>query len=649
MDKSLLLLLLVLGTTPSRTNGQPVQWRVEDGGNGHYYELVGNYLDVNSRWSWQDSKVMAENRVYLGTQGHLATITSPAENLFLVTTFHNAKPWPTWIGLTDSESFGGRESFGLPNPKTNGWVWITGEAVAYTDWTPGNPDNTGNEDFALMGNQLGNHHNWNDEKGDAGAHAPFFVEYEVRFTGTGTTYFVDGTYGNDTNSGRTWGAAKATIQSAVNVAKPNDKVLVNAGIYEISTTLVITNGVTVRGLMGADHTFIDGGFPARSIRCVRLANEGALLDGFTIRNGSEGVVFDGEGSGIMRNCVVKGMTGNGVAFLAGGTAQSCNIVNNGGIGLYVADMGGGGEPAVNLILFGNGTNFHKESANLVLDHCLLVDPRFIGTNDFRLRSDSPALGNGKSLPWMSSAIAAQGNARLYNGRVDIGAYEALRFQAVRNPANGHYYAYVRAQVGWSQARKLALGLSYIGMRGYLANITSRTEQNFVASSLGGTNGFLGGSDSAIEGEWRWMDGPEANTLFYRHSNLQTLTFSNWGEDKPNSFDNRPDVTGYPGEDFLAFHYPEFGLWNDVPDSPFPLPGFYVEFSEPPPILAMAAFGQSMVLAWPTNQIGFTLEETIALGPLDWKPTTMNVFISTDRYLAIVPMTSSNQFFRLVKP
>lgn len=171
---------IFLSWASSAYGGLIVQWRTEDGGNGHYYELVGNYLDPDQRWSWQDSKVMAENLTHLGMQGHLATIASREEDDFLVNTFILANPLPTWIGLTDDELYGGQESFGQSNPQVDGWVWVTGEPITFTDWVTGAPDGSFNreEDYALIGSQHLDHHKWNDEQGNTGAHAQFFVEYE---------------------------------------------------------------------------------------------------------------------------------------------------------------------------------------------------------------------------------------------------------------------------------------------------------------------------------------------------------------------------------------------------------------------------------------------------------------------------------------
>lgn len=52
-----------------------------------------------------------------------------------------------------------------------------------------------------------------------------------------------------------------------------------------------------------------------------------------------------------------------------------------------------------------------------------------------------------------------------------------------------------------------------GLNGYLANITSLAEQNFLKDKLN-VPGWIGGSDNTTEGIWQWNDGPEAGQVFY---------------------------------------------------------------------------------------------------------------------------------------
>ena len=115
-----------IAATVAGAQSGAVQWRAADGGNGHWYQL---------RWSisllcWSDARQRCES---LG--GHLATITSAAENSLL-------------LGLTVPENPGGI----LGGPYIGGtceglpwgqWYWITGEPFRFTAWTPGAPNGSG--------------------------------------------------------------------------------------------------------------------------------------------------------------------------------------------------------------------------------------------------------------------------------------------------------------------------------------------------------------------------------------------------------------------------------------------------------------------------------------------------------------------------
>ena len=163
--------------TAVSTFAVPVQWRVEDGGNGHWYERVGDFFDLDSRKNWHDAKAISEGRTHEGASGHLLTVASEAEHQFILDTFLRDHPWPLWIGLTDLEQYGGHES---SFPDDSGWVWVTGEPVTFSRWGPGSPDQTQvDEDAALYGSSIeeyGRLYQWNDAQPQD--HAAFLVEYE---------------------------------------------------------------------------------------------------------------------------------------------------------------------------------------------------------------------------------------------------------------------------------------------------------------------------------------------------------------------------------------------------------------------------------------------------------------------------------------
>jgi len=110
--------------------------------NGHHYSLL-------SPSSWTASEAEA---VTLG--GHLATVRSAAENQWIIDTFsqwlidNRGGLGYVWIGLNDALSEGS-------------FVWSSGEPVSYTNWFPGEPNNTaGIEDYVHISPPGGG--TWND-------------------------------------------------------------------------------------------------------------------------------------------------------------------------------------------------------------------------------------------------------------------------------------------------------------------------------------------------------------------------------------------------------------------------------------------------------------------------------------------------------
>ncbi len=82
--------------------------------NGHYYRYFGTAM------TWSEAAAYCEAR-----GGHLATVTSAEENVFVTSLFS-----------AESALIGGNDV-----AHEGSFVWCTGEEFAYTNWAPGEPNN----------------------------------------------------------------------------------------------------------------------------------------------------------------------------------------------------------------------------------------------------------------------------------------------------------------------------------------------------------------------------------------------------------------------------------------------------------------------------------------------------------------------------
>ena len=124
--------------------------------------------------------------------------------------------------------------------------------------------------------------------------------------------------------------------------------------------------------------------------------------------------------------------------------------------------------------------------------------------------------------------------------------------------NGHYYQFIYDRIPWQTARTTALGMTYLGMQGYLATPNTAAEFELLRRKAGNNSFWLGVSDAQQEGCWRYADGPEANIAFFAAPGTSncpvTAGYSNWSSGEPNN--------AYGGENWAMAE--SNGLWNDGP-------------------------------------------------------------------------------------
>jgi hypothetical protein len=125
-----------------------------NGVNGHFYR------PISTGATYTNARTLASQQTFKGQQGYLVTITSADEDAFI---FNNVPQSNIWFALTDEASEArwvidaGPEAgtlIKINNGQTNGN--IPGQ---YNNWAPGEPNNSGNEDYAVT---KWNGSQWND-------------------------------------------------------------------------------------------------------------------------------------------------------------------------------------------------------------------------------------------------------------------------------------------------------------------------------------------------------------------------------------------------------------------------------------------------------------------------------------------------------
>ena len=153
-------------------------------------------------------------------------------------------------------------------------------------------------------------------------------------------------------------------------------------------------------------------------------------------------------------------------------------------------------------------------------------------------------------------------------------------------ATGHFYEFVAAPgISWTDAKIAADARNIFGLQGYLATLTSQAENDFAFSKVQSV-GWIGASDADVEGDWRWVDGPETGLLFWQGLGDGTGSainglYNNWSPGEPNNAGN---------EDYA--HFLQSGRWNDYANTT-PVQGYVVEYggSVDDPVLQLTSIMQ----------------------------------------------------------
>ena len=149
-------------------------------GTGNYYEMI-----VDDGISWAEADAAAVGSTFMGLLGHLATILSAGEDLFINQLVANTAGVASGSVANSEAWVGGFQDGGYVEP-TGGWTWVNGEGAipgvnsgsGYANWLSGEPNDyygAGSENWLAV--NLRGAFGWNDE-GNLGGIAGYVVEYD---------------------------------------------------------------------------------------------------------------------------------------------------------------------------------------------------------------------------------------------------------------------------------------------------------------------------------------------------------------------------------------------------------------------------------------------------------------------------------------
>ena len=125
--------LIAAVAAPAAFAQDAVQWRVEDGGNGHWYRFTRFDVPV----CWHAARQLSE-----AAGGHLATLTADSENQYVIALVDANDP-----GVLEGGPFVGATCVDVPWGQ---WAWVTGEPFEFTAWNWGEPNSGGSERYVHL-------------------------------------------------------------------------------------------------------------------------------------------------------------------------------------------------------------------------------------------------------------------------------------------------------------------------------------------------------------------------------------------------------------------------------------------------------------------------------------------------------------------
>lgn len=495
---------------------------------GHYYEYVNS-----GTITWTAAQTAAAARTFYGQNGYLTTITSQEENDFL----DEKIAADAWIGCSDATTEGA-------------WYWVTGPEAGtlfstgvygsittydgiYSNWATNQPDNytyagskPDGEDYGQMYSTGANPGKWNDLLNDESI----------------TGYLVEYTSATGASSSRT-----------VNVA--------------MIRTLSYDGNVSDGGSVPASGTdYADGTEITVLGNTGNLTQAGKSFGGWnTAADGSGTTYYPGGTFDISADTILYAIWADESTIDCSAGTSSVTVGSTAGTSVDGS------------LTIANGAMITGAKAYITTGFDSANDTlSFTATTNITGTYDA---GKG-TLTMTGTASPAEYQTALrsvvFKSSGAVVGTRTINFALGNKLANGgHNYEYVNngGAISWTAAEAAAELRTYYGQQGYLATITSQTENDFLTDKLG-ADAWIGASDAAEEGAWKWATGPETGDLISTGTAPGTVTpadgaFNNWNSGEPNNAGNE-----HYAEIYCSGDNP--GKWNDLANGGS-VTGYLVEY------------------------------------------------------------------------
>ena len=258
------------------------------------------------------------------------------------------------------------------------------------------------------------------------------------------------------------------------------------------------------------------------------------------RGGDGAAGTGGGGSGGLTGCAPGGAGGSGVVYVRT-TGPSINAINAGG---------GSTSTLVGKISGPESGTFSLTVSSAVGTFFIQTVP--LAASGATIKSGSTSAPGSSFVTYQgtiaqlhaalnATRMVMQGTPTTGSVKLELNPVIANVTNIYFNEVNGHYYRVATATTTYASAKSDAENTAnnLAGLNGYLSNVTSAAEKDFIYNNIATSTMWAGGVYNGTN--WVWDSGPEAGTVYWSGIGTGSAVagqYANWGTGEPNGTQNR---------------------------------------------------------------------------------------------------------------